>query len=554
MDNVTSTSLLHLIQKHPERRTRKEIDLFLPAFMMKTDCLRNVERDVAAEILKYSEHLHVDKGTVIVTQGEEGSKFYVVIRGSVGVYVKEISRKARKKKSMVIELPSIYSTASANSLKKETQSHQSQCHVKDVNIEQLDPMEELYGPKVNVLPTGHSFGELALLGSIVRNATIVAEETVDLLVIDRELFESTISANQSKELDAKRFFVKTHPFFAKWTEAHKEHLVATLKRRVFYPGQCAFRQGSEVKGLHFLVTGKARLSAIPDLHRKQYPALFHAAEMSKKHPLDFEHQNAKYSKLPSIHRNQNKYMTELASIKRTDGYAAAERFVASRKVELCHVEGGDIIHDIEIMLNLPTSLFRVFCSTECEFYTLNTNQIDRLITKRNASVLTLLKTRTETKLAVRIASIPGKKIDILPLLLLQLRFVRIFKEKDSEKHEESASIHRLPLSECLNISGYEYQEYSPNEGVADSVVHKSDVPKYVLEGPDYYRKLMRKRQQEREELRRRYPDQINECKSISNDMKDMILNSVKQRHLVEKIMKRYSLGWTMEGPWVTRWK
>ncbi|XP_062599698.1 uncharacterized protein LOC134261264 [Saccostrea cucullata] len=554
MDNVTSSSLLHLIHKHPERRTRREIDFFLPAFMMKTDCLRDVERDVAAEILKYSEHLHVNKGTVIVTQGEEGSKFYVVIKGSVSVYVKEKNLKGRKRKSIVVELPSIHSTASTDILKKDPHSCHSRSHAKDENNDRADPMEELYGPKVNVLLPGHSFGELALLGNIVRNATIIAEEAVDLLVIDRELFETTISAHQSKELDAKRLFVRTHPFFAKWSHVHQEHLVAALKRRIVYPGQCAFRQGSEVKGLHFLVTGKARLSVIPDLHKKQYPELFHAAEMSKKHPIDFEHQVAKNSNLPSIQRNQNKHMAELASIKRTDGYAAAERFVASRKVELCHIEGGDIIHDLEIILNLPKSLFRVFCSTECEIYSISTNQIDRLITKRHANVLTLLKTRAEAKLAARVSSIPGKKIDILPLLLLQLRFVRIFKEKDSEKHEESATIHRMPLSECLNISGYEYQEYSPNEGVVEPIVHRSDVPKYVLEGPDYYRKLMRKRQQERVELRKRYPNQITECKSISNEMKVMILNSVKQRHLVEKIMKRYSLGWTMEGPWVTRWK
>lgn len=43
-DNVTSTSLLQLIHKNPERRTRREIDLFLPTLIKQTDCLRNVER------------------------------------------------------------------------------------------------------------------------------------------------------------------------------------------------------------------------------------------------------------------------------------------------------------------------------------------------------------------------------------------------------------------------------------------------------------------------------------------------------------------------------
>ena len=46
--------------------------------------------------------------------------------------------------------------------------------------------------------------------------------------------------------------------------------------------------------------------------------------------------------------------------------------------------------------------------------------------------------------------------------------------------------------------------------------------------------------------------QVHECQSISNEMKDMILNNVKQRQLVEKIMKKYSFGWEPETSWLTR--
>lgn len=198
------------------------------------------------------------------------------------------------------------------------------------------------------------------------------------------------------------------------------------------------------------------------------------------------HHMAKSLKLPSIPASGN------------------DRFVPSRRVQLCHVMEGEIIHDIEFLLNLHTSLFRVFCSTECEFYSLNKEQIDRFPLRRKSYVLKLLKTRTETRLSSRVSSIPGEKFDILPLLILQLRFVRILKENN----EESARIHRLPLSECLHISGHVFKEYDPNNETTEKVETVSLVPKYVLEGPDYYRKLVRKRQQEHEEIRRRYPDQV----------------------------------------------
>lgn len=41
----------------------------------------------------------------------------------------------------------------------------------------------------------------------------------------------------------------------------------------------------------FCHRGKARISAVPDLHRKQYPAMFDTAEMSKRHPIHFEYDN-----------------------------------------------------------------------------------------------------------------------------------------------------------------------------------------------------------------------------------------------------------------------
>lgn len=40
--------------------------------------------------------------------------------------------------------------------------------------------------------SGHSFGELALLKAEARNATIIADEAVDLMVIPQKLFENTI--------------------------------------------------------------------------------------------------------------------------------------------------------------------------------------------------------------------------------------------------------------------------------------------------------------------------------------------------------------------------
>ena len=51
---------------------------------------------------------------------------------------------------------------------------------------------------------GFSFGELALINrNCIRNASIITDETTDLLVVNRELYNRCLKAAQSAELEEK---------------------------------------------------------------------------------------------------------------------------------------------------------------------------------------------------------------------------------------------------------------------------------------------------------------------------------------------------------------
>lgn len=94
-------------------------------------------------------------------------RFYIVIRGSVGVYVREISKKHRKRKAIVVRLPRI--TSESNTSHKTGENthfpgcparhgvlnhHQEVphdfCHKSD-DDNHMKELEMQYGPKVNVL-------------------------------------------------------------------------------------------------------------------------------------------------------------------------------------------------------------------------------------------------------------------------------------------------------------------------------------------------------------------------------------------------------------------
>ena len=61
IDNVTSHSILHLLNKPPDRRTRQEIEMYLPNLVHGTNCLRNVQK--GTKIHYYSNNFKVGCST-----------------------------------------------------------------------------------------------------------------------------------------------------------------------------------------------------------------------------------------------------------------------------------------------------------------------------------------------------------------------------------------------------------------------------------------------------------------------------------------------------------
>lgn len=81
--------------------------------------------------------------------GDYGSLFYIILKGSVGINIK---------------LP---------------------------NLEDEDKFDL---KEVNILKSGASFGELALLNDVKRTATIIAKEDCVFAVIDKQNYKSILGA------------------------------------------------------------------------------------------------------------------------------------------------------------------------------------------------------------------------------------------------------------------------------------------------------------------------------------------------------------------------
>lgn len=164
------------------------------------------------ELLEAAKTLHwqdVLPGQYVITQGSVGSRFYVIEYGSFEVFVS------------------------------------SEAHAEP-------------GIKVDELGPGDSFGELALLYSIPRSATVVATSQSRLWVMERQDFQAAVSKG-CQQLVSPKFmeFVGTVPLFKGTSGALLKQLGRSLIPQWFGKGEEIISQGNFQERFYILRTGEA---------------------------------------------------------------------------------------------------------------------------------------------------------------------------------------------------------------------------------------------------------------------------------------------------------
>lgn len=107
-----------------------------------------------------------------------------------------------------------------------------------------------------LLPTdaGRSFGELALINAdCIRNATIIADEKTDLVIVNRDLYKRSLHEFQSKDFEERKRFVDSHAMFDNWLPKYKKQMAMSLRREKVLFDSTIVRQGAPVDGIMFLL-------------------------------------------------------------------------------------------------------------------------------------------------------------------------------------------------------------------------------------------------------------------------------------------------------------
>ncbi|OMJ94684.1 hypothetical protein SteCoe_2017 [Stentor coeruleus] len=165
-------------------------------------------------------------GDTIVTYGDVGDKFYIILTGELSVIVPIF-------------------TDTQDQINKE--------------------MKE-----VRILSDGNSFGELALIRGGLRAATIKAKTLSTLVVLKKNDFKKTLSYITEKKINEKVEALKKIPLFSTISHLELQKLSYYFSEVKYYKGQIVYREKTPSDTLYFIKSGDFKLTKAEYDHHEPY--------------------------------------------------------------------------------------------------------------------------------------------------------------------------------------------------------------------------------------------------------------------------------------------
>ncbi|CAG9311602.1 unnamed protein product [Blepharisma stoltei] len=310
----------------PSRLRSNEDIAYLMALTSKIDFFTKITEEqksseihrACCQVMTFEEH---NPGDIIVNFGENGSNFYIVLKGSASVNiptkkrmtinlsdvatdklkkiistlndeqddVSEIKvdpRKKRRRAGKIFNAVDLISLNAAMQEKKNDDTDNPQLNefwkINDLFQDKLDEekviildflskqnpearvveieIEEL--TKVSIINEGESFGELSLISERPRAATLITEEKIILGVISKPNFKKILGILAEKRLNEKIEFLQALPMFSNWSKIALYKLGYYFKRVVYKKHQFVYKEGEPANTVYFVKSGEFKITKI----------------------------------------------------------------------------------------------------------------------------------------------------------------------------------------------------------------------------------------------------------------------------------------------------
>ena len=194
--------------KPPARRTEADVVL-LETVLSRVKFVRELTMKTRMDLCKLTGYARHGAGETLFRQGDAGEFFYVVLSGSVDVFIRDPGGR-----------------------------------------------EHL----VATLFNGDSFGELALMQEgNTRGATIVAKDDCEFLTLGREDYGAILRTQSEKSISEKVAHLRATPMFRHVEHDTVQSMAYVLSARTYPRNALVFKQGDEIEDVYFIAEGAARM-------------------------------------------------------------------------------------------------------------------------------------------------------------------------------------------------------------------------------------------------------------------------------------------------------
>jgi CRP-like cAMP-binding protein len=226
IDQLSQEQLIDLgiviLQKPVQYRSTQDVEILVRC-TREIQFFKTHDATTHEKCLKHMYHQRLLAGETLFAKGTIGTTFYVILKGKVGVWI----------------------PAPGSSFEEENMT------------------------EIKVLEPGAAFGELALMDSKPRAATIVCNEDCDFAVLDKEPFRQILKAKEELKMMTDINFLFSLRLFNKCTFNYIKEIYYMCALTQFTRGQKVFREGDAADKMYIIKTGEFKVSNILELDGEQ---------------------------------------------------------------------------------------------------------------------------------------------------------------------------------------------------------------------------------------------------------------------------------------------
>ncbi len=193
-------------------RTEEEIQ-YLHRYTIRLSCFNRYSGYVRRELAKVLYYEKIEKDRYIIRQGDKGWFFYFVVSGTCLVEMQE-----------------------------------SLCSGKNVTM------------IAGEIKAGGSFGELALMHSRARRASIFTNEDCELLKVDKPSFDEVLRVSHETEWNNRLKHLMNHPLFHQWKNVNLNTAVEGSQTKEYLPDSVILKDLSvPAEMIYFIIQGSCQV-------------------------------------------------------------------------------------------------------------------------------------------------------------------------------------------------------------------------------------------------------------------------------------------------------